>query len=131
MKLDSLITRIHMELSAGRVHEAYVPLVFNGMIGLFHNRFSKIWERASECLADLMKMHTGAVWNGFVRYLGQCQLKLEALHNHTESDNYSISQKYTGRSYNWLFAALYYSFHLSIFSSLKILMFVFFNLQQV
>ncbi|CAA7036210.1 unnamed protein product [Microthlaspi erraticum] len=96
MKLDSLITRIHMELSAGRVHEAYVPLVFNGMIGLFHNRFSKIWERASECLAELMKMHTGTVWNDFVRYLGQCQLKLEALHNHTESENYSISQKYTG-----------------------------------
>ncbi|VVA98293.1 unnamed protein product [Arabis nemorensis] len=90
------IATIRMDLSAGRIHDAYVPLVFKGMIGLFHNRFFDIWEPVSECLAVLMKKHTGAVWNDFVQYLGQCQLKLEVLDSHSENENYSISQKHTG-----------------------------------
>ncbi|EOA25292.1 hypothetical protein CARUB_v10018607mg [Capsella rubella] len=90
------ITTIQTNLSAGRIHDAYVPLVFKGMIGLFHNRFFEIWEPVSECLAVLMKKHTGAVWNNFVQYLGQCQLKLEAPDNHSENENYTVSQKHTG-----------------------------------
>ncbi|KAL1222676.1 hypothetical protein V5N11_004427 [Cardamine amara subsp. amara] len=89
-KLVRDITRMKTDLSAGRIHEAYVPLVYKGMIGLFHNQFPKIWEPVSECLAVLMKKHTGAVWNDFVHYLGQCQLKLEAL------DNHHSSHKHTG-----------------------------------
>uniref|UniRef100_A0A1J3F7J7 U3 small nucleolar RNA-associated protein 20 n=2 Tax=Noccaea caerulescens TaxID=107243 RepID=A0A1J3F7J7_NOCCA len=92
------INRIRTGLSAGRIHDAYVPLVFNGMIGLFHinNQSTEIWEPVSQCLAVLMEKHTGAVWNDFVHYLGQCQLKLEAVRNHSENENYSISQKHTG-----------------------------------
>ncbi|ESQ34339.1 hypothetical protein EUTSA_v10009353mg [Eutrema salsugineum] len=103
MELVRGITTIRTDLSAGRIHDAYVPLVFNGMLGLFHNRFSEIWEPVSECLAVLMRKHTGAVWNDFVHYLGQCQLKLEAHDNHRENENYSISQKHTGSSNSFLF----------------------------
>ncbi|XP_010423069.1 PREDICTED: U3 small nucleolar RNA-associated protein 20-like [Camelina sativa] len=89
------INTIQNYLSAGRIHDTYVPLVFKGMIGLFYNQFSEIWEPVSECLAVLMKKHTGAVWNDFVHYLGQCQLKLEALDSHSENENDSISQMHT------------------------------------
>lgn len=100
------ITTIRTNLSTGRIHDAYVPLVLKGMIGLFHNRFFEIWEPVSECLAVLIKKHTGVVWNDFVHYLGQCQLKLEALDNHSENENYSISQKHTGRCFRY-FSNLY------------------------
>lgn len=95
-------------LADARIHDAYVPLVFNGMIGLFHtnNESTEIWEPASKCLADLMMKHTSALWNGFVHYLGQCQLKIEALHIHSGNGNYSVSQKHTGR---------FFSDYLSIF----------------
>ncbi|RID46506.1 hypothetical protein BRARA_I03160 [Brassica rapa] len=85
-------------LADDRIHDAYVPLVFNGMIGLFHtnNESTEIWEPASKCLADLMMKHTSALWNGFVHYLGHCQLKIEALHIHRGNGNYSVSQKHTG-----------------------------------
>ncbi|KAL0795429.1 hypothetical protein Bca101_066806 [Brassica carinata] len=86
------------DLSAGRIHDAYLPLVFNGMIGLFHRNkeSTEIWEPASKCLAVLIMKHKGEVWNDFVYYLGQCQLKLEALHSHDENENYNISQKHSG-----------------------------------
>ncbi|CAH8334303.1 unnamed protein product [Eruca vesicaria subsp. sativa] len=85
-------------LPDGRIHDAYVPLVFNGMIGLFHtnNESTEIWEPASKCLAVLLKKHTNAVWNNFVHYLDQYQLKLGAHYNHSENENYSTSQKHTG-----------------------------------
>ncbi|EOA39466.1 hypothetical protein CARUB_v10008061mg, partial [Capsella rubella] len=95
VELVNLIKDIPMDFSSGRIHEAYVPLVFNGMIGLFHNRFFKFWEPASNCLAFLMEKHTDTVWTDFVRYLGQCQVKFQTLHNHNESENYSTSEKYT------------------------------------
>ncbi|XP_020868571.1 small subunit processome component 20 homolog [Arabidopsis lyrata subsp. lyrata] len=94
-KLISLITRIQEDLSTCRIHEAYVPVVFNGMIGLFYSRYSKICVAASKCLAVLMKKHTAMVWNDFVCYLGQCQQKFVAIHNHPECGKYSISEKYT------------------------------------
>ncbi|CAE5958438.1 unnamed protein product [Arabidopsis arenosa] len=96
VKLVNLIKKIR-DLSAGGIHEAYVQLVFNGMIGLFHNRFSKLPKPAFECLAILLEKHTGAVWTGFVRYFRQCQLKFQTLHNHSENENYSTSEKYTDR----------------------------------
>lgn len=98
-KLLSLITRIQEDLSTCRIHEAYIPVVFNGMIGLFHSRYSKICVAASKCLAVLMKKHTAMVWNYFVCYLGQCQQKFVAIHNLPECGKYSISEKYTGRSF--------------------------------
>lgn len=115
-------------LADDRIHDAYVPLVFNGMIGLFHtnNESTEIWEPASKCLADLMMKHTSALWNGFVHYLGHCQLKIEALHIHRGNGNYSVSQKHTGRFFSDYFVSILL-FHLSIFCT--VLMFAFFILQ--
>ncbi|KAJ0257757.1 hypothetical protein HA466_0085710 [Hirschfeldia incana] len=92
------LATIQRDLCAGRIHDAYVPLVFNGMIGLFNRNkeSTEVWELACKCLAVLMMKHTGAVWNDFVHYFGQCQLKLEALQSHDENENYTISQKHCG-----------------------------------
>lgn len=95
--LVSLISTIQRDLSAGRIHAAYVKLVLNGMLGLLHNRYFDLWGPASECLAVLVRNHTGAVWSDFVSYLGQCQLKFETLHDHSENANQSISERHTGR----------------------------------
>lgn len=95
--LVSLISRIQMDLSAGRIHVAYVQLVLNGMMGLFHNRYFDLWGPASECLAVLLRNHTRAVWSDFVCYLDQWQLKFESLHNHSENANHSMAERHTGR----------------------------------
>ncbi|XP_010445040.1 PREDICTED: U3 small nucleolar RNA-associated protein 20-like [Camelina sativa] len=104
--LVGLISTIQKDLSAGRIHEAYVKLVLNGMLGLLHNRYLDLWGPASECLAVLVRNHTGAVWSDFVCYLGQCQLKFETLHDHSENANQSISERHTdlmGRFNSFLF----------------------------
>ncbi|XP_004305310.1 PREDICTED: small subunit processome component 20 homolog [Fragaria vesca subsp. vesca] len=72
-KVTLLISRIQMGLSAGRISEAYLPLVLNGMIGIFHNRFSHLWNPASECLAVLISQSKGHVWETFLNYFEQCQ----------------------------------------------------------
>ncbi|XVF29034.1 hypothetical protein REPUB_Repub15cG0084600 [Reevesia pubescens] len=77
-KVTLLISRIQMGLSAGRIPEAYVPLVLNGIIGIFHNRFSYLWDAASECLAVLISKHTGLVWDKFIFYFEQCQSLVQA-----------------------------------------------------
>ncbi|XP_062109162.1 uncharacterized protein LOC133819824 isoform X2 [Humulus lupulus] len=65
------ISKVHMALSAGRISEAYVPLLVNGMIGVFHNRFSYVWNPASECLAVAISNYVGLVWEGFLGYFQQ------------------------------------------------------------
>ncbi|OMO92169.1 Down-regulated-in-metastasis protein [Corchorus capsularis] len=72
-KVTLLISRIQMGLSAGRIAETYVPLVLRGILGIFHNRFSYLWEAASECLAVLISKHAGLVWDKFITYFEECQ----------------------------------------------------------
>ncbi|XP_023633717.1 U3 small nucleolar RNA-associated protein 20 isoform X2 [Capsella rubella] len=93
--LVSLISTIQKDLSAGRIHEAYVKLVLNGMLGVLHNRYFDLWCPASECLAVLVRNHTSAVWSDFVCYLEQCQLKFETLHDHSENANQSMSERHS------------------------------------
>ncbi|XP_020872517.1 U3 small nucleolar RNA-associated protein 20 isoform X2 [Arabidopsis lyrata subsp. lyrata] len=93
--LVNLISTIQKDLSAGRIHAAYVKLVLNGMLGLLHNEFLYLWGPASECLAVLVRNYTGAVWSDFVCYLEQCQLKFETLHDHSENANQSMSERHT------------------------------------
>jgi U3 small nucleolar RNA-associated protein 20 len=62
-----------MGLSAGRIAEAYIPILLSGMIGIFHNRFSYQWASASECLAVLIGKHVALVWDKYVCYLEHCQ----------------------------------------------------------
>ncbi|XP_010532760.1 PREDICTED: small subunit processome component 20 homolog isoform X2 [Tarenaya hassleriana] len=94
-KLVNLIATIQMDLSAGRIHEAYVPLVFNGMMGVFHNRFSYLWDQTSECLAVLLKKHTGVIWDELVCYFGQCQVKFGTRVILNENENHSMLDKST------------------------------------
>lgn len=94
--LESLIFEIQKDLSAGRIHAGYLQLVLNGLMGLFHNKFN-LGDPVSKCLAVLLRNHTGAVWSDFVCNLDQCQLKFEALHNHSENANHSMSERHTGR----------------------------------
>ncbi|XP_011045607.1 PREDICTED: U3 small nucleolar RNA-associated protein 20-like [Populus euphratica] len=72
-KVVLLISRIQMGLSAGRIAEAYIPILLSGMIGIFHNRFSYQWASASECLAVLIGKHVALAWDKFVCYLEHCQ----------------------------------------------------------
>ncbi|XP_021290199.1 small subunit processome component 20 homolog isoform X1 [Herrania umbratica] len=77
-KVTLLISRIQMGLSPGRISETYGSLVLNGIIGIFHNRFSYIWDAASECLSVLISKHTGLVWDRFISYFEQCQSLVQA-----------------------------------------------------
>lgn len=96
-ELIGLLSEIKGHLSAGRVHAAYVQLLLNGLMGIFHISYTKLWIPATECLGVLLRNHTAAVWSDFVCYLDQCQLKFETLDNHSENANHSLADKPTGR----------------------------------
>lgn len=60
-----------MALLAERIPGAYLSVVLNGIIGIFHNRFSHIWDQASECLASLIRRHSRIVWDKLICYFQQ------------------------------------------------------------
>ncbi|KAA8534172.1 hypothetical protein F0562_031635 [Nyssa sinensis] len=72
-KIILLISRIQMGLSAAKISEIYLPSVLNGIIGILHNRFSYLWNPASECVAVLINKYFGVVWDRYIQYLDQCQ----------------------------------------------------------
>ncbi|KAE8688414.1 small subunit processome component 20-like protein isoform X2 [Hibiscus syriacus] len=90
-KVTLLISRIQMDLSAGRIPETYVPLVLNGIIGIFYNRFSYLWDAASECLAVLISKHTGLVWDKFISYFERCQSLVQASDVQLDRENATLS----------------------------------------
>jgi U3 small nucleolar RNA-associated protein 20 len=79
-KVILLISRIQMDLSVGRVPQAYVPLVLSGIVGILNNRFSYLWNPALECLGVLMTLHVRLIWNKFVCYLEQYQSMFHTSH---------------------------------------------------
>lgn len=95
-KIILSISRILMILSAGRVPEMYIPLLLNGVIGILHNRFSYLWNPASECLAVLLSKHVGLVWDNFVDYLQQCQCMFQRSHNQLDRMSSESSKKPSG-----------------------------------
>ncbi|XP_028759690.1 small subunit processome component 20 homolog isoform X2 [Neltuma alba] len=72
--IQRVISKIQMDLSAGRISDVYVPLVLNGLLGILHNRFSDLWDPVLECLAVLISQYFALVWDTFVCYLERCQL---------------------------------------------------------
>ncbi|OVA05421.1 Down-regulated-in-metastasis protein [Macleaya cordata] len=92
-KVIILISRIQMALSAGRISEAYVPLLLNGIIGIFHKRFGHLWEPAIQCLTVLIDKYVVLVWEGFVRYLEQCQMEFLTPDNQLERVNVEPASK--------------------------------------
>ncbi|MBA0664450.1 hypothetical protein Goklo_004447, partial [Gossypium klotzschianum] len=90
-KVTLLISKIQTGLSAGRIPKTYVPLVLNGIIGIFHNRFSYLWDAASECLAVLISKHTGLVWDKFISYFDRFQSLIQAPDVQHYRDNGNLS----------------------------------------
>ncbi|KAL5708838.1 hypothetical protein ACHQM5_019594 [Ranunculus cassubicifolius] len=82
-----LISQIQMGLTAGRFSEDYVPLLLNGIIGIFHKRLSTLWDSAKECLTVLIDKHPGIVWDRFISYLEQCQVQFLTSGNQLERIN--------------------------------------------
>uniref|UniRef100_A0A803Q1W1 ARM repeat superfamily protein n=1 Tax=Cannabis sativa TaxID=3483 RepID=A0A803Q1W1_CANSA len=78
------ISKVHMALSARRISEVYIPLLVNGMIGVFHNRFSYVWNPASECLAVALSNYVGLVWEGFLGYFKQILSTFQASNDHLD-----------------------------------------------
>ncbi|XP_020226475.1 small subunit processome component 20 homolog isoform X2 [Cajanus cajan] len=71
--IQLLISKIQMELSAGRTPNVYVPLVLNGLFGILNNRFSSLWNPVLECIAVLISLHFLRVWDSLIDYLERCQ----------------------------------------------------------
>ncbi|ONI16067.1 hypothetical protein PRUPE_3G077100 [Prunus persica] len=92
-KVTLLISRIQMGLSTGRIAEAYLPLILNGMIGIFHNRFSYLWNPTSECLAVLISQNTGLVWERFVHYFEQCLSRFQVSFDQVDEVNSKLTNK--------------------------------------
>ncbi|KAK8959123.1 hypothetical protein KSP40_PGU003577 [Platanthera guangdongensis] len=70
-----LISRLQMVVSSGKIHDAYLPLLLNGVIGILHNRFALLWQPALECLISIIRRYGRIVWNQFVQNLEYYQLK--------------------------------------------------------
>ncbi|CBI17281.3 unnamed protein product, partial [Vitis vinifera] len=87
------ISKIQMDLSAARICEAYIPVLLNGIIGIFHNRFSYLWDPAIECLSVLISKHVGLVWDRLVSYLEQCQSVFLTTHDLSEGINIEVCGK--------------------------------------
>lgn len=67
------ISRIQMGLSSGKISVAYIPLLFNGIIGILNKRFGHLWEPAIECLGVLLSKYVGIVWDRFIKYFENIQ----------------------------------------------------------
>ncbi|KAK1375649.1 DRIM domain-containing protein [Heracleum sosnowskyi] len=67
------ISKIQMDLIAANILEPYIPVLLYGIVGIFHNRFSYLWNPATECLAELIRRYSGIVWERYIRYVDGCQ----------------------------------------------------------
>lgn len=79
--IQRLISKIQMDLSAGRIPNVYVPLVLNGLFGILNNRFSYLWDPVLECIAVLISLHFSLVWDNLINYLEMCQAIMETSSN--------------------------------------------------
>ncbi|KAL3360047.1 hypothetical protein AABB24_016514 [Solanum stoloniferum] len=68
-KVILLISKIQMSLSAGRVAEEYMPVVLSGIIGIFHNRFSYLWNPTLDCIAVLLSQYFALLWDRYIEYV--------------------------------------------------------------
>nr|XP_018626916.1 small subunit processome component 20 homolog isoform X2 [Nicotiana tomentosiformis] len=68
-KVIRLISKIQMSLSAGQIAEEYIPAVLDGIIGIFHSRFSHLWNPTLDCIAVLLSQYFGLLWDRYIEYL--------------------------------------------------------------
>lgn len=74
-KFVILLSRLQMGITTAKIHNGYLPLVLSGIIGILHNRFGHLWKPSLECLSTLISKYKELVWEKFVHYLGNYQLK--------------------------------------------------------
>ncbi|XP_022025733.1 small subunit processome component 20 homolog isoform X2 [Helianthus annuus] len=86
-KVVLLISKIQMDLSAKRIHDAYIPLVFNAVIGIFHNRFNYLWNPAMECFVVLVNDYPSPVWETCMKFLDKCVSNFASYRAHSDQDN--------------------------------------------
>lgn len=72
-QLILLLSKIQLSLSARSVPEQYLPAVLSGIVGIFYNRFSYVWNPVSECLAVLIGQYFRMLWDKYVMHLDHCQ----------------------------------------------------------
>ncbi|XP_061369187.1 uncharacterized protein LOC133312060 isoform X1 [Gastrolobium bilobum] len=95
--IQRLISKIQMDLSAGRIPNVYVPLVLNGLFGILNNRFSYLWSPVLECIAVLVSLHFLLVWDSLINYLDSLyQAILGTSCNLHGSDNGALPDQRTG-----------------------------------
>ncbi|KAL3835007.1 hypothetical protein ACJIZ3_009743 [Penstemon smallii] len=94
-KVTLLISKIQTNLGAHRVPDQYIPIVLNGIIGIFHNRFSYLWNPASECLAILIGQYSRMIWDRYVQCLDHFQCVFLTSGNQYSGNN-DDSNKDTG-----------------------------------
>lgn len=75
------ISKIQMDLIAAKVLEPYVPVLLYGIIGIFHNRFSYLWNSAVECLAELLRRFSRIVWERYILVLDRFQSNFIKCHD--------------------------------------------------
>ncbi|XP_058180952.1 uncharacterized protein LOC131299427 isoform X1 [Rhododendron vialii] len=92
-KVILLISRIQMGLSGARIAGMYMPSVLCGVIGIFHNRFSYLWDPASDCIAVLISKYFDMTWDIFVQYLEQCESNFLASHDQSDRSRSASSSK--------------------------------------
>ncbi|XP_057867600.2 uncharacterized protein LOC131074886 isoform X2 [Cryptomeria japonica] len=74
-----LISKIQIDLCAGRIPDLYISILFHGLIGVLHNRFGLLWDPVVECIVVLLERHQKLIWDDFVHYLGRSQALFLAL----------------------------------------------------
>ncbi|XP_077215224.1 ARM repeat superfamily protein [Tasmannia lanceolata] len=92
-KVINLISRIQEGLSAARISESYIPLLLDGIVGIFHNRFGHLWDPAMECLTVLIDKYVWLVWDKFVRHLEKLQKEFLISHDELGSSESECSSK--------------------------------------
>lgn len=72
-KVILLLSQIQKNLSASRIAVDYIPALLYGIFGIFHRRFSYLWNPAMDCLAFLINQHFEIVWDKYIQYLDRCE----------------------------------------------------------
>ncbi|KAL8239479.1 hypothetical protein R6Q59_016046 [Mikania micrantha] len=86
-KVVLLISKIQMDLLAKRISDAYIPLVFNAVIGIFHNRFNYLWNPAMECFVVMVNDYHSLVWEICMKFLGKCVSNFVSHGEHYDQGN--------------------------------------------
>ncbi|KAJ0631969.1 hypothetical protein HanLR1_Chr17g0659861 [Helianthus annuus] len=99
-KVVLLISKIQMDLSAKRIRDAYIPLVFNAVIGIFHNRFNYLWNPAMECFVVLVNDYPSPVWETCMKFLDKCVSNFASYRAHSDQDNSELHGSHDGMSFS-------------------------------